>query len=837
MRSQIFEKYNAILRAGVADFFKSVLASQGVRSNRYEATLHVLTAAITKLGKLTQVSVVYRAPGRALPASFWQHARDGLAGIIETGCLSTSSDKEVALQYARRSKAKLLFELRLGFVARGADIGRFGLSQYPAEAEILMPPCTALQAVESVIEKDLVIVCFRPTLPPPTRVRTGADDLVRFDLARLEAQQAAAREAAKAEAKAAAAREEEEAQARKVASDEAARQWRESMAASRLKALEVETTRLREQEAERARADVTERLKGAAASTIQQFARKGDEAAQAAQAAESADAVQAAHRESVLELKMQLSEAERAAEAARREARQSEDELSKANERAAQANQTLKWTLIGNRATGSSTGGGAQAKAGAAAAGTTQAAGKAAAAGAGGPGLPEEATVPESAAAAVAKEMAAVEKRLAELRLRQQKGGGEGGGGEGGGGGGALPPEEQAEIAQLERRLDLLRQTMATLTDAGEEVGRGGEGAGSSPDAAEVESRSSGKTSDPRIPPGGSVGPKGEILDAAGKPVLGPNGTPLIAASLPVAAGADRAADPAAAAAAAVKAAELVVSLERVVELLSDATPETDEEWAAYLRVVIDAMAAAPQSLSVQQLGVTALACLMGEVDRPTKDGGSPERSEALRKLAVEAGTAEVISAASAVLPKVAQANIAMTWQTLNAKPKPKPPKPVYVPPPAAPAPLKKAPTSANMAENDAPPEEPPGGSKVFIDDDGQEIEVGEDFLVFDSHALQRELSKNKVKTLEFFRQVDKDGSGELSKKEFTAAVRMLGFETVPKADIDAVFLLIDPDKSGKITYEELDKSMRKLNQELAKNKEKEKKEKAAAAKKKKKAA
>ena len=41
----------------------------------------------------------------------------------------------VALQYARRSKAKLLFEIRLGFVARGADIGRFGLSQYPAEAE------------------------------------------------------------------------------------------------------------------------------------------------------------------------------------------------------------------------------------------------------------------------------------------------------------------------------------------------------------------------------------------------------------------------------------------------------------------------------------------------------------------------------------------------------------------------------------------------------------------------------------------------------------------------------------------------------------------------------
>lgn len=33
--------------------------------------------------------------------------------------------------------------------------------RYPAEAEILMPPCTALQAVETIIEKDLVIVAFR----------------------------------------------------------------------------------------------------------------------------------------------------------------------------------------------------------------------------------------------------------------------------------------------------------------------------------------------------------------------------------------------------------------------------------------------------------------------------------------------------------------------------------------------------------------------------------------------------------------------------------------------------------------------------------------------------
>ena len=119
----LFEKYNTILRAANAAFFASYLVEMGIHGNRYATTNHVLSAAICKLSKLTTVETVYRAPGRAMPNSFWKNAKTGLAGIIETGCLSTSSDREVAMQYARRSSAKLLFELRLGFVARGADIG------------------------------------------------------------------------------------------------------------------------------------------------------------------------------------------------------------------------------------------------------------------------------------------------------------------------------------------------------------------------------------------------------------------------------------------------------------------------------------------------------------------------------------------------------------------------------------------------------------------------------------------------------------------------------------------------------------------------------------------
>ena len=103
----------------------------------------------------------------------------------------------------------------LGFVARGADLGKFGLSQYPDEDEVcrthqsltcilkaclklsinfisrlrrnsqasnpnlvlshiclsvcnqvLLPPCTALEMVDQRIDQDVVIVVLRPTIMP-----------------------------------------------------------------------------------------------------------------------------------------------------------------------------------------------------------------------------------------------------------------------------------------------------------------------------------------------------------------------------------------------------------------------------------------------------------------------------------------------------------------------------------------------------------------------------------------------------------------------------------------------------------------------------------------------
>ena len=276
----LFEKYNTILRAANAAFFMSYLKQLGIDGNRYTTTNHVLCAAICKLSKLTTVETVYRAPGRAMPDSFWQHAKMGLAGIIETGCLSTSSDKEVAMQYARRSSAKLLFEVRLGFVARGADIGRWSLSQYPMEAEILMPPCTALQLVETTVDKDTLIVCFQPTITRP-EVHSGTDDIVLWHLRQAE-------EMKRREAEAAVALEALNEERKKRDADEAAYEWRLSMAEMRAKGAQTQIAHLQTSLCDLKRKQVAEKLKHA--TTHDALGLKKEDAELEKQAAKAAEA-------------------------------------------------------------------------------------------------------------------------------------------------------------------------------------------------------------------------------------------------------------------------------------------------------------------------------------------------------------------------------------------------------------------------------------------------------------------------------------------------------------------------------------------------------------------
>lgn len=169
----IYIKYNGVLRAALTGDFEFLDLT--LKGNRYPTTLHVLAAAILKLGRLTTARVIYRAPGGALPSNFWKRSSNGTIGFIEVGCLSASTDKQEALEYARRSKAGLVFELQLGFVGKGADCS--WLSQYPREREIVLPPVSALEVLGSRIEGDMIIVTVKPSMMKPPHVRTGANDL------------------------------------------------------------------------------------------------------------------------------------------------------------------------------------------------------------------------------------------------------------------------------------------------------------------------------------------------------------------------------------------------------------------------------------------------------------------------------------------------------------------------------------------------------------------------------------------------------------------------------------------------------------------------------------
>ena len=72
---------------------------------------------------------------------------------------------------------------------------------------------------------------------------------------------------------------------------------------------------------------------------------------------------------------------------------------------------------------------------------------------------------------------------------------------------------------------------------------------------------------------------------------------------------------------------------------------------------------------------------------------------------------------------------------------------------------------------------------------------------------LRNALTANAVRIIDLFREWDDSGDGEVSKAEFRKAMIMLGFE-VPRKDIDSLFDLWDPDRSGRLTVQELNKQL-----------------------------
>ena len=60
-------------------------------------------------------------------------------------------------------------------------------------------------------------------------------------------------------------------------------------------------------------------------------------------------------------------------------------------------------------------------------------------------------------------------------------------------------------------------------------------------------------------------------------------------------------------------------------------------------------------------------------------------------------------------------------------------------------------------------------------------------------------LSQKGVRVIELFRQWDDDGTGKIEKKEFRRGMKELGL-TVGKKQLDELFDMWDPDKSGALT-------------------------------------
>jgi hypothetical protein len=124
----------------------------------FRTTIHVLNSAIIKLSRTQKATKVYRGTkGGVLPQEFWTPNKQNVRGGIELGFMSTTTDRKVALNYAKaEGKPSVVFEMRMGMIDRGAPLG--WCSQFPGEEEILFAPLTGLEVVGTPKVEDSAII-------------------------------------------------------------------------------------------------------------------------------------------------------------------------------------------------------------------------------------------------------------------------------------------------------------------------------------------------------------------------------------------------------------------------------------------------------------------------------------------------------------------------------------------------------------------------------------------------------------------------------------------------------------------------------------------------------
>ena len=88
------------------------------RKGEYVTTIHVINSAVVKLARQQPACVVYRGvKGGVLPKEFWTANAHGVMGGVELGMMSTTTERDVALEFASsgadNKKCAMVFEIRM----------------------------------------------------------------------------------------------------------------------------------------------------------------------------------------------------------------------------------------------------------------------------------------------------------------------------------------------------------------------------------------------------------------------------------------------------------------------------------------------------------------------------------------------------------------------------------------------------------------------------------------------------------------------------------------------------------------------------------------------------
>lgn len=159
----MYEKYNVVLQGVHAESLQRLRKKHRelCMGNRYTNTIHALSSALVKLSKVLKPLKVYRRLNGGLPER-WNSTEGRLRGWVQLSFLSTTADHAAAMKCPESSSGAecgIVLEINLGPSDRGADVS--GLSQYPHEHEVLLPPWLGLEVADTRIEDSLLVLEVR----------------------------------------------------------------------------------------------------------------------------------------------------------------------------------------------------------------------------------------------------------------------------------------------------------------------------------------------------------------------------------------------------------------------------------------------------------------------------------------------------------------------------------------------------------------------------------------------------------------------------------------------------------------------------------------------------